>query len=86
MSPRSVGGANVKAWEYCWAHWSTGDVGYLTEEGELKEFPTFKNGAIAVANLGLVGWELVNVQHDMFYFKREKLPEHDRLGSTESGP
>jgi hypothetical protein len=65
----------VKTWEYCWVHWSSAEIIYLTEEGELREFPALKDAATAIANLGLVGWELVNVDRDMWYFKREKLPE-----------
>ena len=47
----------------------------MTEEGELQEFPAQKDPAAAVANLGLVGWELVNVDGNMWYFKRVKLPD-----------
>ena len=65
----------MKTWEYCWLHWSTSQIAYLTEGGELQEFPVQKDPAIAVANLGLVGWELVNVEGSMGYFKREKLPD-----------
>ena len=62
----------MKTWEYCWLHWGTSEITYLTEEGELREFPAQTNPAIAVANLGLVGWELVNVEGRMWFFKREK--------------
>ena len=62
----------MKGWEYCWLHWGTSEVTYLTEEGELLEFPAQKDPATAIANLGLVGWELVNVYHDMWYFKRPR--------------
>lgn len=58
-------------WEYCWMHWSTGDIGYLTTDGERKEFPKQKHGAQAAAKLGREGWELVCVQPaDVFHFKR----------------
>jgi hypothetical protein len=43
--------------------------------GELREFPAQKDAGTAIANLGLVGWELVNVDANMWYFKREKLPD-----------
>jgi hypothetical protein len=51
----------MKTWEYCWLHWSTAQIAYMTGEGELQEVPAQKDPAAAVANLGLVGWELVNV-------------------------
>jgi hypothetical protein len=43
--------------------------------GERMEFPAHKDPAVAVASLGLAGWDLVNADGNMWYFKREKLPE-----------
>jgi hypothetical protein len=63
----------MTVWEYCWLHWSSHQVTYLTEAGERHEFPAYKDSAVAVARLGLAGWELVSVYHDMLYFKREKV-------------
>jgi hypothetical protein len=46
---------------------------HLPDRGRrLRELPAEKECATAIAYLGLAGWELVNVYHDMRYFKREK--------------
>lgn len=71
----------MTTWEYCWLHWSSHQVTYLTEEGERHEFPAYKDSAVAITRIGLAGWELVNVYHNMWYVKRERalsdLAEHD---------
>ena len=73
----------MQTWEYCWLHWSSKEVTYLTVQGERKEFPAFKDSAVAVATLGQAGWELVSVYHDMLYFRRDLTPAAEEIGTLQ---